>query len=204
MALYSCHTSGVRRLALWLISFPLMFAGTEVAHALAYRIVYPQASVRWRVLIQTGHSYLGWAPVALGLGAGLVVAGLASTVVDVARRRDSRPLPAWAFALLPVAGFVCQEFLERWLMGGGLPLWMFEQPTFRVGVALQLPFALLAYVAARVLLRVGRTVGQTLAGRQLPALVGALPAFRPASNAVRRPSMLQRGWSVRGPPLPSG
>jgi hypothetical protein len=197
----SCHTSGVRRLALWLISFPLMFAGTELAHALAYRLVYPQASVRWRVLVQTGHSYLGWAPVVLGVGAGLVAAGLASAVVDVARRRESRPLPAWAFASLPIAGFVCQEFLERWLMGGGLPWWMFEQPTFRVGVALQLPFALLAYVAARVLLRVGRTVGRTLVGRSLPALVGARPALRPIASAARRPSVLQRGWSVRGPPL---
>ena len=193
----------MRRFALWLIAFPLMLAGTECAHALAYRIVYPQASVRWRVLIETGHSYMGWAPVVLGLGAGVVAAGVASAVVDVVRRRESRPLPAWAFALLPIAGFTTQEFLERWLMGGGVPWWMVEQPTFRVGVALQLPFALLAYFAARVLLRVGRTIGRTLVDRSLPPLVGLLPPARPAATVFSRPSALQRGWSVRGPPLPS-
>lgn len=190
-------------MALWLIAFPLMLAGTECAHALAYRIVYPQASVRWRVLIETGHSYMGWAPAVLGIGAGIVAAGVASAVADVVRRRESRPLPAWAFALLPIAGFTTQEFLERWLMGGGVPWWMVEQPTFRVGVALQLPFALLAYLAARVLLRVGHTIGRTLVGRSLPALVGlSLPA-RPPARVFSRPSALQRGWSVRGPPLPS-
>ena len=66
-----------------------MLAGTECAHALAYRIVYPQTSVRWRVLIEAGHSYMGWAPVVLGLGAGVVAAGVASAVVDVVRRRKS-------------------------------------------------------------------------------------------------------------------
>lgn len=180
-----------------------MLASTECAHALAYWIVYPQASVRWRVLVQTGHSYYGWAPLVLGVSAGAIAAGVASTVVDVARRRESRPLPAWAFALLPIAGFVCQEFFERWLMGGGVPWWMVEQPTFRVGVALQLPFALVAYLAARMLLRVGRSIGRILADRPLPALVGLRPSVRFTPGASRRPSALQRGWSVRGPPLPS-
>jgi len=88
-------------------------------------------------------------------------------------------------------------------MGGGVPWWMVEQPTFRVGVALQLAFALLAYVAARLLLRVGRTIGKTLAGGSLPALVGLSPPARPAATVSSRSSVLRRGWSVRGPPLTS-
>ena len=194
----SCHNSGVRRLALWLIALPLMLGGTECAHALAYWIVYPQASMRWRVLSETGHSYMGWAPVVMGVGAGVVAVGVLNAVMDVVRRREARPLPAWAFALLPIAGFVIQEFLERWLMGGGLPWWMVEQPTFRVGVALQLPFALLAYVVARLLLRVGRTIGRALVDTSLPALVGLFPSVRPRASSFRRPLPLQRAGVFEG------
>lgn len=194
----------MRRFALWLVALPLMLAGTECAHALAYRIVYPEASVRWQVLAQTGHGYLGWAPLVLGVAGAVIVAGVASSVVDATRRREFRPLPAWAFASLPLVGFLIQEFLERWLSAGALPWWMFEQPTFRVGMLLQLPFAALAYLAARLLLRASRALGRLLGVGELPAaLLGLSPASPPADRVVAPLSALCRGWSSRGPPLPS-
>jgi hypothetical protein len=52
-----------------------MVAGSQVAHVFAFRLVYPQAQVRLRDLLATGHGYMlrRWAFVPLLLG---VVAGL--------------------------------------------------------------------------------------------------------------------------------
>ena len=139
-----------------------------------------------------------------GAGGAVVAAGLASTVADAARGRTTQPFPSWAFALLPLVGFTIQEFAERSLTEGTFAWWTVEQPTFRVGLLLQLPFALATYVFARLLLRVGRTVGAVLARRTSPrlwVLVGA--TTRPATATLLRAVALQRGWSVRGPPLPS-
>jgi hypothetical protein len=179
-----------------------MLAGTETAHALAYRIVYPQAQVRWRVLAATGHGYLGWAPLLLGLCFGIAGIGLLSVLVDAMRRRATTAVAPWAFALLPLIGFTVQEFLERWLTAGRVPWWMFEQPTFRVGLALQLPFGLLAYLAARLLLRAARSIGAVLRSwLSRPAFVFALPSLlQPKQSGAARLRTSALGWGVRGPP----
>lgn len=191
----------MRRLAAWTIVVPLLVAGTEIAHALAYRVVYPQTEIRWRVLAASGHSYLGYAPLVLGIVGAALLAGLASTVADAARGRAPRPLPAWAFALLPLIGFTCQEVIERWLVNDSFPWWLAQQPTFRVGLLLQVPFAVGAYVVARVLLRAARRVGAALAGGSLsPVALAAAGPVRPADPLVLRASSLSLGWSVRGPP----
>jgi hypothetical protein len=183
-----------------LIAVPLMLAGTEVAHALAYRIVYPIAAIRWHLLSATGHGYLGYVPLALGFVAAMTLLGVVSSAVDAARGTPVRALPAWVFGLLPLTGFTLQEFLERWWATSSVPWWMFEQPTFRVGLLLQLPFALLAYVGARLLRRVGRALGRILVGRTRPVVLGVPLVVRPAPSVALRSSTLQRGWSVRGPP----
>ena len=178
-----------------------MLAGTEAAHALAYRLVYPEAAVRWRVLAASGHGYSGWLPLVLGISGALALAGLLGGVVDTARRRTPRPVPAWAFGLLPVVGFTLQEFLERWVAVGGLPWWMVEQPTFRVGVLLQLPFGLIAFLVARLLLRVVERVGSALRERSgRPVAVATSGRLRPAPAAALRPSPLATGHAGRGPP----
>ena len=191
----------MRRVSAWLLVVPLMLAGTEVAHALAYRLVYPQAEVRFRVLAATGHGYMSWAPVLVGVAGGLVVAGLISGILDTAHRRKPRPVPAWMFGLLPLAGYAIQEFVERWLAVGGLPWWMVEQPTFRIGLALQLPFALVAFLLARVLLRVVERVGLALrAARPRLALIGGQRSWSLLAVSAVRASALATGHAERGPP----
>jgi hypothetical protein len=192
----------MRRSAAWLVAVSSMIGGTLAAHSLAYRLVYPQAEVRLRILSATGHGYMGYAPLLFGVLAALMVVGFGAAVMDAARRRGPRPVPAWAFALLPLLGFTTQEFLERWLTGSNFPWWMVMQPTFRVGLALQLPFALLAYRLARLLLRAAREVGAVFVGRPLPvALFSPAPAARLAAVCLPRFSSLSLGWSERGPPL---
>ena len=189
------------RLKAWLIVVPLMVAGTEFAHALAYRLVYPQSSIRLRVLEATGHGYLAWAPFALGVGAALLAVGVGTAVTDALRGDSPHPVSPWVFGLLPLLGYGLQEFLERWVALGGFPWWMVEQPTFRVGMLLQLPFALAAFLITRWLLRVAEQVGMVL--RPAPPPLSLCAMRRLWSQIVSsplRPSGLAAGYAERGPP----
>jgi hypothetical protein len=137
--------------------------GSQAAHAFAYSLVYPQADTRALKLFATGHAYLSWLPVVFaGAGAAAAVS-LAVTAFDAARGRRARHAPAWAFGLIPPAGFVLQELLELSLHTGTFGWRAILAPTFLPGLLLQLPFGLAAYVAARLLLRVAEHVGRTLA-----------------------------------------
>lgn len=192
----------MRRLGAWIVALPVMVAGTEIAHALAYRIVYPEAGVRWRVLAASGHGYMARAPLVLGLGFALVAVGLVSLLVDAARRRPTTEIAPWAFALLPLLSFTAQEFLERWAALGSVPWWMVEQPTFRVGLLLQLPFAALAFLVARLLLRTARSAVAAFAAAPRVVLVApAASALRPVAAATVRRRVPALGFGVRGPPV---
>jgi len=152
----------MRRGLAWLVALPTMLAGTEAAHALAYRIVFPQDHVRVVALAVSGHGYLTWLPLALGLAGAAALVGLCSAALDAAHRRTVRALPAVAFGLLPPLAFALQELLELSLHTGTFAWHVFAAPTFLPGLALQLPFALLAYVAARLLLRAAVRLGELL------------------------------------------
>lgn len=193
----------MRRSLAWLVAIPLMLAGSQVAHVLAYRIVYPEAGVRLHALIETGHGYMSLLPVVLGVAAAIVALSLVASVLDAVRGRGVRTVPPWAFALLPVAGFAFQEYIERWLAWGFMPWYAAAQPTFLVGIALQLPFGALAYLAARFLLRSAKRLGSRLARR-------APPRLRPAPSRLLvpvaqslppLPSLLSRRLGRRGPPV---
>jgi len=193
----------MRRGLAWLVAVPLMLAGTQIAHALAYRIVYAQTSVRLHALVETGHGYMSALPLLLGLAGAVVTLSLAASVLDAARGRGVRPLPPWAFALLPLVGFTLQEYIERWLAWGFLPWYAGEQPTFVIGIALQLPFGALAYLAARLLLRTAKRLGRRFArvSPPRPRLVPR-PLLVPLAQPLPPlPSLLARRLGRRGPPL---
>jgi hypothetical protein len=194
-----------RRLAAWLIALPLMVAGSQVAHVFAYRLVYPQLQVRTRELLVTGHGYMGHAPLFFALCAAVELVAVLSAVAGSIRNGAAAPVPAWAFGLLPPLGFAAQEFLERWLSGVLFPWWMVLQPTFRVGLLLQLPFGLAAYLIARLLLRVADEVGRALgdASKSLRPVVGLLRGWSPAAAWLPRLSALADGHPGRSPPGPA-
>jgi hypothetical protein len=178
-----------------------MVAGSQVAHALAYRIVYPDAQVRWQVLLSTGHDYLSYWPLLFGVVGGVLLVGFAATLVAAVRRHEPRPVPAWAFALLPLLGFTVQEFAERWLIGGGFPWWAVLQPTFRIGLLLQLPFALIAFLLARFLLRSAEGVVRVLRpGARIPQPLGVGHSWFVCVSWPLRSAVLADGHAGRGPP----
>ena len=146
------------------------------------------AQVRPAALLRSGHGYMSLLPFALGVAAAVTLLSLALAAADAARGRRGRPLPAWAFALLPLVAFTVQEHLERWLSSGVFPWHAAAEPTFLPGLALQLPFGLLAYLAARLLLRAAEGVGRTLVQPAAPRpRFLPLPVVVPAAGSVAPP-----------------
>jgi len=185
-----------RRLA-WLVTVPLLLASSQFAHVLAYRWVYPEAHLRVQALLATGHGYMSRLPLVLGAAGAIALLALAAAAGDAARGRPVRDLPAWAFALLPPVAFVLQEFLELSLHLGR-PAWhVAAAPTFAPGLVLQLPFALAAYVIARLLLRAAERIGRAFAAVPRPNVV--VPPGTPAT--VSACSAPRRSRTTRGPPL---
>jgi hypothetical protein len=194
----------MRRGLTWLVAVPLLVAGSQAAHALTYRIVYPGTSVRVHALMVTGHGYLDRMPLVLGAGLAVALVALVVAVLDASRGREARALPAWAFALLAPLAFAFQEILELSLRTGTFAWHGVAAPTFLPGIALQLPFSLLAWLAARLLLRAAGKAGRALASPP-PAHPPLSPAvLDPPSAPLPRPSVLAYRLAKRGPPLPAG
>jgi len=154
----------------WLLSLGLAAAGVLAAHGLAYRVAEPHAGRREHLLEQTGHGYLD-AGLLVSLVVSLVLVGFAGRML--AGGRAERP-PLWLFALAPPVGFAVQEHAERFLASDAAALHTVFEPTFLVGLLLQLPFALVALLAARTLLA---------AADALALALGAPPRLRLAPDA---------------------
>jgi hypothetical protein len=165
-----------RTLAAWLVALPAAAGGVLAAHGAAYAVAGSGTT--------PSHAYL---PVAEAIVCALLALGLAAAAP--AARADGLARPrALAFALAPPFAFVLQEAAER---GFASPL----EPVVLLGLALQLPFAILAYLAARALLR----VAEALAPRRVGLEASPRPALAVSSLAPPRPATLvaRRG---RAPP----
>ncbi len=104
-------------------------------------------------------------------------------------------------AILPLATFVLQEYLERHLHDGAFPWLAFAEPTFVLGFVLQLPFALAAYGVARLLVRAAEAIGAALARPRAARPTSAVAILAPASVLLPLRSPLASGHPSRGPPL---
>src|ERR671923_148664 len=142
----------MKRRAAWLIPLPLAVSSWLGAHCMAYWLVSPAGEHHHMGLhAESGHAYLGYTPAIVLWGLALVVAGLLLCVSEGLRgRRPSRP-PTRLFVMLPPVGFVMQEHLERLIGTGAIPHDLMLEPTFVVGLALQLPFALAALLHSTLL-----------------------------------------------------
>lgn len=188
----------MRRGLAWLVATPLMLVGSEAAHVLAYRFVYPQAHVRVLALAMSGHGYLSRVPLVLGAAVAIALVSLLVAAFDAARGRSVRALPTAAFAILPPLAFLVQEVLELSLHTGTFGWHAVLAPTFLPGIALQAPFAVAAYVAARLLLRAAERLGRMFTERPRSALVELVftPTAAPAHSRLS-----SHRFASRGPPL---
>jgi hypothetical protein len=181
-----------------------MLAGSQIAHALAYRFVYPDPELRQHALAQTGHGYVAYTPFVLSACGGIVLVSIAWLAVSAARNRRGTPVPAWAFALLPLVGFATQEAVERALAGVFDPWSLLLEPTLRVGLLLQVPFAFAVFVLAWLLLRVAEGIGARLRSTSTERYGGLeAPSWFVASAWLAPPDVLAAGHAGRGPPVPS-
>jgi hypothetical protein len=187
------------RLYAWLAALSLLSLGSLAAHSLAYRAVEPGEHVRSQLLESTGHGYLAAVPYVAGACLAVTLAALAAVAARAWRGARSAP-PEWPIALVPLLGYGLQEYLERALAGAD---WIATatEPTFLVGLALQLPFALLTLGIARRLTAIAETVGRSLA----PAPPGARPGLvlavpRPTETVLAPARALALGYAKRGPP----
>jgi hypothetical protein len=127
----------MRRALAWVVVSPLLGAGVLAAHDAAYRLTgTPSEGL---------HTYLEHAPQVLLLG---FVLGF---VVLPPSRSRGRVSPR-AFVLAAGGIFALQEHLERLVHDGGIP-WLLTSPLFLLGLALQVPVALVVWALARWLLQ---------------------------------------------------
>lgn len=191
----------MRRSVTWLVALPLLLAGSQAAHLFAYRIVYPGTQIRSRILLETGHGYLDRLPLVLGVAGGIALCSLLVAALDAFGGRGARTLPPWAFGLLAPTAFALQEYLERSLHAGAFAWHAAAEPTFLPGLLIQLPFALLAWLAARLLLRAATHAGRAFARQRPPRRVALLPSPAPAGTTPPRKRLLAERLAERGPPL---
>ena len=170
----------MRRSLLAIVALPVVASGTFAAHSAAYRLLgAPSEGV---------HGYLAHVPQLLAL---LTLPALLAAAVA----GRSRTPKAWPFAVAALSTFVLQEHLERLAHTGQIPF-LLDRPVFLLGLALQLPFAVVAWLAARWLLR----VAQGAASRGLPRVPGLLLPLPEPSGVEPRPFASRTPASPRAPP----
>ena len=146
----------------WLIVLPLSLIGCELSHALA--------NVLCGSPTETHELFQGYGKgLVLPLSALAAVAVAVALCLRVASRRPGRDPGALPFALIAPLVFVVQEHAELLLEHHDAILGAEHAPAFAVGLALQAPFALAAYLIARALVRLADRV-RALAERRRPAL----------------------------------
>jgi hypothetical protein len=190
-----------RRCAL-VLSIPVAATGSLLAHCFAYRLLEPHAHHHAHAL-QPARDQFAYDPLVFVGALALVVAALAAHGYDTYRGRAARVTPPpWLFAALPPVGFVVQEHLERLIHAGSLAPHAFLEPSFFIGLWLQIPFAAAAYVLARALLRAAERLGEALARAHRVRRVNSLvDLLLPDSIDAPRIALLAQGRAQRGPPL---
>jgi hypothetical protein len=183
------------RLRLWLVMLPLVVAGTEGGASVVDTFA-PREYEGAELFASTNESHALLLP-ATALGLALMLCALwACTKAPPARMR----LPRWVFACLPPVVFAVQEHVEH-LIAHGAPWTLAVDPTFVAGLCLQAPFALAAYLVARLLV----VVAAVIAGRRSvppPAAEPEAVCFAPLSAPLLRLRVASTPRLTRGPPHP--
>jgi hypothetical protein len=189
----------MRGLGAWLLTLPLVGTGLFLAHELSYRAAEPHAHDREALLERTGHGYLEYFPVAVALGASLLLVGAALIAARAFRGAASARVCSWPFAVVPALAFAAQEHAERLVHVGEVSLASALEPNFVLGLLLQAPFGLAAFLVARALLAAAERIGSFLAPARRAAPVAVSRPRALSADRLRRP-VLALGYAGRAPP----
>jgi hypothetical protein len=192
----------MRRHLAWPLALPIAVIGGLAAHSVGYRVAVPDPRLREEVLASSGHGYLDYAPLAVGLCTAVVLLAFAAGVLRSFFGRGGRGVQIKLLAGLPPLAFVTQEILERLVHDGHVQPSLLWSAPFVVGLAAQLPFALLAAAIAYALGGAAERLGRAIraAGRPRLTLAFLHASFLVAADLAPRP-VLARGYAGRGPPL---
>ncbi|HEX2127019.1 MAG TPA: hypothetical protein VHF45_10725, partial [Thermoleophilaceae bacterium] len=194
--------------AAWLIPLPLAVTSWLGAHCLAYWLISPGGERHMGMHAADGHAYLGYTPAVALWGLALLLAGLVLCVWAGMRGGRLALPPVRLFFYLPPVGFALQEHIERLVGTGGVPPDLALEPTFVVGLALQLPFAVAALLLAHALGAIGFGVGREFSHRlAFPPWMSGTPAARLRLRARTRgtaSAVLAPGHGPRAPPASAG
>jgi hypothetical protein len=192
----------MRRHVPWVTAIPLAVIGTLAGHAVGYRAAVPDDHERAHVLATTGHGYLEHAPLVVAVCTALALLGFAAHVWGALRGRShpGRSGRMGFVAALPPLAFLLQESLERYVQHGHVHWAFFVSAPVLLGLATQLPFALLAAALAFALAVAAVRVAQVVAGAPRARAAAAVFLAWPGVDLPRQP-VLARGYPGRGPPL---
>ncbi|MFN2545188.1 MAG: hypothetical protein ABR600_11570 [Actinomycetota bacterium] len=193
----------------WLLSIPLMVAGSFAAHSLGL-LFFGRSSAAVsdgdggiEVARRADHGLLTVLPLVAGVAMAIVLVFVAIRVVNRLRlsRLDGLS-PGW-FLALPLLGYAIQEVMERLFHAEAVFFNPAHEPAFLAGLLLQLPFGVLAYLIGRAVLRLGTQLVRSVAGGTAHAWAPSrrLARIHPLQTIRPRIPVLALGHSVRGPPV---
>lgn len=196
---------GMRRHLVWPIGLPLAMIGLLAGHSFGYRAAVPDAHAREHLLASSGHGYLDYAPLVVGVCAAAAVLGFVAAVVGAFFGRDRRlRVQIRLIAAVPPLAFMAQEFAERYLQDGHVHWQLVLSGPFLLGLTVQVPFALLAAAIALALGGAARRVAAALRCGATPRVARGLAASSfPNDVDLSLERVLARGYAGRGPPLVS-
>jgi len=187
----------------WLIAVPLMVAGSFAARAASY-VCLPhnggETGNEAAEHVQAGARGVQW-PLLLGVVAALVCVALVLQVIRLASDRQARPVSAWTFFWLPPLAFIGQELVER-VIHGSVDLGPGVLSRLAVGLALQLPFALVTLALAYLLLAAATRIAKTIRAERPVSRLAVAPV-QALLDRCEFPArwLFPRGHPQRGPPL---
>jgi hypothetical protein len=190
----------VNRGVSWLLTAPLLVTGLLAGHSLGYRWAVSDSNARAHLLEESGHAYFSYLPAVLAILLTLMAWSLADRIGAAARGSRTSSSPPWLVALVPPVAFLAQEVLERLLHTGHVHTAALLQPAVLIGLALQLPIALIVLGLVWLLAEGADAVGRALGDRP-PTRLAEVVFFAPAQRTVSPiRAVASRGWSERGPP----
>jgi hypothetical protein len=187
-----------RRRVAWGVALAFTAVGGLCAHLVAYSLAGPGGHARHdhaTTASAFGAHLRGCIAICVAIG----VIALAVSAFERSGRLRRAFVPLWLFAAAPPVGFVLQELVERAAGTGTLAHMGPLDAAFLVGLAVQVPFAFAAYIAARGLLAAAAFVKRLATPRLRvapvePRVLVALPVAAP------RVPLLALGYGQRGPP----